>query len=297
MDTEGHPIPQDITGFQFRLIGDMTIKQFAYLGGGVILAWIFFSSTLSLVIKIPLVTTFALSGVVLAFMPIHGRPADVMIMLFFKALFKPNQFTYTQTAAANTPAQESTITSSQTQDTNHEQPAQQTPEVSAVTPHADSPPPVPGVSSPQPPLSPVTPLPAGSEGTPPEPVILPPVTPVKKTPALPPDAINLVAGVVEDPRGNVLQDIIVEVTDPDGSPVRAFKTNFLGQFIAATPLSNGTYTVTFEDPDKRHKFPTLTLIAKGEPLEPLEVTSMDQREQLRQALFTPTNILPIQEPG
>ena len=43
---DNHPIPQDVTGFQFRLIGDMTIKQFAYLAGGMILAWIFLASPL-----------------------------------------------------------------------------------------------------------------------------------------------------------------------------------------------------------------------------------------------------------
>src|SRR5438045_3308890 len=43
---ENHPIPQDVTGFQFKLIGEMTVKQFAYLAGGVVLAWVTFASPL-----------------------------------------------------------------------------------------------------------------------------------------------------------------------------------------------------------------------------------------------------------
>ncbi|EKD47460.1 MAG: hypothetical protein ACD_66C00049G0001, partial [uncultured bacterium] len=27
---EQHPVPQNVTGFQFKLIGDITLKQFAY---------------------------------------------------------------------------------------------------------------------------------------------------------------------------------------------------------------------------------------------------------------------------
>ena len=37
---EQHPVPQNISGFQFRLIGDITLKQFGYLAGGIILGYI-----------------------------------------------------------------------------------------------------------------------------------------------------------------------------------------------------------------------------------------------------------------
>ncbi|KKR52786.1 MAG: hypothetical protein UT88_C0021G0001, partial [Candidatus Woesebacteria bacterium GW2011_GWD2_40_19] len=31
---EQHPIPQNISSYQFRLVGDMTLKQFFQLAGG-----------------------------------------------------------------------------------------------------------------------------------------------------------------------------------------------------------------------------------------------------------------------
>ena len=34
MPIEQHPIPQDVAGYKFRLIGDMTLKQFIWLAGG-----------------------------------------------------------------------------------------------------------------------------------------------------------------------------------------------------------------------------------------------------------------------
>ena len=50
---DNHPIPQDITGFQFKLIGDMTIKQFAYVAGGVIAGWFIYILPVLSLIRIP----------------------------------------------------------------------------------------------------------------------------------------------------------------------------------------------------------------------------------------------------
>jgi len=35
---EQHPIPQQITSYEFKLVGEMTLKQFAKAAGGIILA-------------------------------------------------------------------------------------------------------------------------------------------------------------------------------------------------------------------------------------------------------------------
>ena len=91
---ENHPIPQDITGFQFKLIGDMTINQFAYLAAGIILGWITFILPLFILIKLPFVFIFIGLGVAAAFLPIEGRPFDVMIGNYFKALVSPTQYIY-----------------------------------------------------------------------------------------------------------------------------------------------------------------------------------------------------------
>jgi len=91
---DNHPIPQDVTGFQFRLIGDMTIKQFAYLAAGVVLAWICLSLPIFFLFKFLFIILFGGSGVILAFVPLGGRPADAMIVYFFKAVFSPTQYVY-----------------------------------------------------------------------------------------------------------------------------------------------------------------------------------------------------------
>ncbi len=101
-----------------------------------------------------------------------------------------------------------------------------------------------------------------------------------------PEAPNLLTGIVRDPRNNPLPNILIEVKDKDGNPVRAFKTNMLGYFASATPLQNGIFTVEFEDTQNVHKFDVIQLETKGQVIMPLAVTSVDAREELRRSLFT-----------
>ncbi len=101
-----------------------------------------------------------------------------------------------------------------------------------------------------------------------------------------PDTPNVISGIVKDPRGNVLPGILIEIKDQGGNPVRAFKTNALGQFASATPLSINTYTLELEDPNKKHTFEAARIVADGTILSPIEIISHDGREELRKALFS-----------
>lgn len=408
---DNHPIPQDVTGFQFRLIGDMTVKQFAYLAAAAILGWIAFTLPLPVILKFPLAFVVVGSGIALAFLPIEGRPLDVMVSHFLQALFSPNQYIYQKVGidlnpyvapvkakTANSPTVAVSPAKSQqelqaylqklpkkaknkyderemvffqnlTQSVQPQQassPSQMTSLLHGL-PHIMSMHQQP-VSSQQPEpkeeaQQPVQEAPkdklekeaeaikheieeskqkeAKVVNTPIQPEVhqhtvelerqlqemmqqkqqlekqlfalsqklqtsqqhafspsmaqATPVTQnVRKIPksmgaqigllALP-DSPNLITGIIKDPRGNVLPNILIEVKDKDGNPVRAFKTNNLGQFASATPLLNGVYTIEFEDTAGKNKFDLVEIEATGEPLTPLEVTSTDEREQLRKELF------------
>src|SRR5579872_6243303 len=93
-----HPIPQDVTGFQFKLIGTMTVKQFGYVASGVVAAVVLYylplHSAFGVFLKVILVPLFGVSGVIVAFVPLDGRPIDVMTTNFVKALFSPYQYIY-----------------------------------------------------------------------------------------------------------------------------------------------------------------------------------------------------------
>jgi hypothetical protein len=100
---ENHPIPQDVTGFQFKLIGDMTVKQFAYLATGIVLAVVLFQIPVNFLIKFPFCAFFAIFGIALAYFPVSGRPMDLMIGNYIKALIKPTVFIYDKTENQTNP--------------------------------------------------------------------------------------------------------------------------------------------------------------------------------------------------
>lgn len=398
---ENHPIPQDITGFQFKLIGDMTIKQFAYLAAGVIMGWIFFVLPIFFLIRIPISLLFISLGVATAFFPVSGRSLDVMITNFLKDLFNPTQYVYRKTGgfiwfpqAPNLP-QKTTETVTQQASASDEKlrnflkslpqkpssqldqkemaffqslspilnnaPIQQAPQLVPQNTNADHwPQEKPreeqekevkqaeeteqtdtevmalkkklseakiqekteiGTSSYtithqkvlelekllQNVLSQKQALEGrifelqkkiemqkqnvyiSSTAQPKEETQNARMIPkaMGKTVGTPifPDTPNLITGVVKDPRGNPLANILVEIKDHSGNPVRAFKTNALGQFASATPLVNGVYAVFFEDPREQNKFDNIEINAAGEIILPLEIISSDKREELRRSLF------------
>lgn len=87
-----HPIPQDITNYRFHIIGSMTLKQFAEIFLGVIIAIIFYNTNLPDIIKWPLIAISVGLGAAAAFVPIEERPLDHWIITFFRALYRPTQF-------------------------------------------------------------------------------------------------------------------------------------------------------------------------------------------------------------
>lgn len=418
---ENHPIPQDITGFQFKLIGDMTLKQFAYLAVGIILGWITFALPIFILIKLPFALLFIGLGVATAFVPIEGRPFDIMVTNYFKALFGSTQYIYRKTGGRmwfpefkkqpiqNLGTQQASSDSTQRlkdflkslpqkpkdkldekelsfinslSSLSSTKPANQTQQptnvyqqmITTQTQLTNAPSQKPVIdqqlenmqiqqeASPR--IKDKTESPEDNLETEAEAlkkqleeakaaeaskmgsaqyetahvkvlelekllqevqsqkltlesqiidlrkklemknqnVFIPSVAQpkaqtqtVRQVPnkqggglGLPliADVPNLIAGIIKDPRDNPLPNILVEVKDETGNPVRAFKTNVLGQFISATPLANGTYTISFEDPKTENKFDTIELKVVGEILMPIEVISLDTREELRRSLFS-----------
>jgi hypothetical protein len=87
-----HPIPQDVTGYRFHLIGNMTLKQFAELGAGCFLGFLFYNTNLVDIIKWPLIVSSVGLGAMVAFVPFEERPLDHWVVTFFKILYKPTKY-------------------------------------------------------------------------------------------------------------------------------------------------------------------------------------------------------------
>lgn len=78
---------------------------------------------------------------------------------------------------------------------------------------------------------------------------------------------NVLSGMVTDSIGTPLEGAVLVVRDAGGIPIRALKTNKLGQFLSATPLSDGNYTIEIES--EKASFVPTSISLKGEILAPL----------------------------
>lgn len=94
---EQHPIPQQISSYQFKLVGDMTLKQFFQVAGGVIISLIFYSTPLHPLIKWPFILFFAGLGAALAFVPFEERPLERWIFAFFRSIYSPTLYSWKKT--------------------------------------------------------------------------------------------------------------------------------------------------------------------------------------------------------
>lgn len=119
---EQHPIPQNISSYQFRLVGDMTLKQFFELAGGILVGLLIYATPLMGIIKWPFIILSVIMGVLLAFVPLGERPLEQWIFAFFRTIYSPTIFNWKKTNdvqkyfADETPASNIQGTGTSTQD-------------------------------------------------------------------------------------------------------------------------------------------------------------------------------------
>lgn len=86
-----HGVPQNIMDVEFKVIGDLTMRQFFYLLINGIVAYASFMLVDNAAVKWLLVVSFALFGLALAFLPFEERGLDAWIINFFKVIYQDNQ--------------------------------------------------------------------------------------------------------------------------------------------------------------------------------------------------------------
>jgi PrgI family protein len=88
-----HRVPQFIE-VEDKLFGPLTLKQFAYIFGGIglsVIIWRTFSSTFIVLLLVSIVAGFVLA---LSFVKPNGKPFIVLVQNFFAYIFKPKQYVW-----------------------------------------------------------------------------------------------------------------------------------------------------------------------------------------------------------
>src|SRR3990167_1617340 len=88
---EQHPVPSHIASFEFKLFGNLTIRQFVTLAIPASVGGIIFFSGLPDIIRFPLSALFVGFGLLIALVPFGGRPFTKWIVAFVKAILSPTQ--------------------------------------------------------------------------------------------------------------------------------------------------------------------------------------------------------------
>ena len=294
-----------MSSYEFHLVGDMTLRQFAKLAAGLAVAFVFYTLPLPSYFKWPLVLLFVFLGVALAFIPIQERPLEVWLISFLRAIYSPTEYVFRKmptlpeflaeegprpvspplTVSAFPKVSQKKLTEYLGGLASSPRTAWEEAEAKFFSQVKSAFAAIPTAS--RPPVSP--PLPAGRQAPPlpaaqPPPVIpafqppqAPPVlqaapvipaaqpSPAIQTPSLP----NIISGMLFDRQGKLLENAIIEIKDNAGYPVRALRSNKLGQFRSASPLENGPYQIEIEK--EGLNFDIIKLELKGEAVTPLKI--------------------------
>lgn len=286
-----HPVPRDITGFKFQLVGFMTIKQFGYVVFGLIIAFIFFKLPISF-FKYPFAAFAAFAGIAFAFIPIQERPLEEWVINMIRSIYAPTQYVWQKQnvlpdymiplakgAVVIDPAtkkSEAEIAARQHQQARIKlqqylrtiQPGQD--ELLDNKEKGD--------------LQQITGL--FQEGTAGGQIVSPPT--VRRTPFIQPQESvavasatkrfvtpsltpGIIAGLVKA-EDMVLPGMLIHIYDTAGKQTRLFKTNMMGKFSSAVALPSGSYKVSVEDPTRRHTFNDFSFTISEEGVRPWLIT-------------------------
>lgn len=92
---------------------------------------------------------------------------------------------------------------------------------------------------------------------------------ITASPPLTPQTPNVVVGQVVDEIGNGVASAILEIRDSQGRPARALRTNTVGHFLTATPLSPGAYQIIVEKDG--YEFGSINFAVNDELIHPIEI--------------------------
>jgi len=299
---EQHSIPQQISSYEFKLVGEMTLKQFLKAAVGIILAILINTTKIVVLVKWPLMLLMAGGGLAIAFVPFQDRPLEGWIVAFIKSIYSPTIYTYQRKATKNWLDLDLTkVTKEENIETDIEKEQKikiksafgenkfkQT--IDILTTHQEK---EEVVSKEE--IKVIE-----------KPIIKEDVKVVEEKvkennlaatdwrdtkanlnlkserleatgnavfgnipmPDIP-ETPNIVVGMATSNDGKIVDGVIVEIQDENGNPTRVLKSNSLGQFKTSTPLASGKYLIVAEKDN--YQFNRVNIEVKGEIIKPIRI--------------------------
>ena len=252
-----HPIPRQITTFEFKLIGFLTLKQFLYLVIFFPLGYIFYVLTPIPYINILAGLSIASVGLAFAFLKIQERPLEIWLKNLLKSLSSPTIYIYKKHNLAPEYLEDITLSTSPTSEhlasrkhlknyLSQKKPTQVKEKKGFISSLFFFKPEKPKKE---------------------------PTSPQEKKEQTPPLNQPFLSGVVKSSKQVPLPGILVYIKDPEGNPVRLMKTNPHGVFATFKPLKDGAYTIEAYDPTGANTFDKMEIQVEGRVTYPIEIVA------------------------
>jgi len=265
---EQHAIPRQITNFEFKLIGFLTIKQFIYLlvsiPTGILVYYIFPVPILNFILGV----IVGGIGLAFAFVPINDRPMEVWVRNLVKRLSSPTQYFFKKQNPAIYFLKNLVFTSDPHRVMAHIDSQQK---LSKYL-NTKSPPQAQNRNQQISNLfsDPFSSL-MGKKITQPNQKIVtnhqPLVTNIK---------VPFLTGLIKNYKQTPLTGILVYIKKkPTGDPIRILKTNSHGIFATYNPLPSSEYVFETKDPKGIFFFDTMKVKVENLNEKPVEITSKE----------------------
>jgi len=266
---EQHPIPRQITTFEFKLIGFLTIKQFVYLVISIPIGILIFYIFPVPILNFFLGSVVILIGVAFAFIPINDRPMEVWVRNLIKRLTSPTQYFFKKQNPAIYFLKNLVFTDDPHRVMSHIDSQQK------LSKYLSNKIPVDNQNKKQE----ISNLFTDSFSS-----LLGKKKPQEKKSPLPPTNYPLqsnvkapfLSGLIKNYRQTALTGILVYIKkELDNDPIRILKTNSHGVFATYNPLPSSDYFFEIKDPKGNFFFDTMKIKVENINEKPIEIMSKE----------------------
>ncbi len=262
-----HAIPRQITTFEFKLIGFLTIKQFIYIVIFVGLGFVTYAIFPIPIINVILGIMTASIGPALAFIPINDRPLEVWLRNLIKRLLSPTQYKFQKNNPPPTVLQNNFSGNSATISAHID--SQQ--KLSNYLSKSNS-----GESSKKQSINdlfknPITSL-FGKKPVVDQPIINQQPTANSQQNLKEP----FISGIVKNHNLTSLSGILIYIKKPESTNLlRILKTNINGVFATFKSLPEGEYLFDIKDPKETYLFDTIKVKIENSNNKTIEIISKE----------------------
>ena len=266
-----HPVPRQITTFEFKLIGFMTLRQFLYLVIFFPIGFIVYKVIPIPFVNIVLGVIIGAIGIAFAFIPIQDRPLEVWIKNLIRRLNSPTQYTYKKQSDKIGTIEDLYFTSDPHLALTHIETKEKLNKYIQSTKSAENEQSISANTRAKKQQVHINDLLLQTKNTNPAEIKKANVSLQSTSSEVKAETIKqpFITGVIKNRKQIPLPGTLVSIKDSEGNQLRLLKTNPHGIFATYSPLVSGDYRFEITDPKEIYFFDTMNVHIDSDKQKPL----------------------------